>query len=80
MQGKFYLVRDIWPEDDRLQTLEKYSAPNVREATGGYPVYGLGQPTYEGLTGFMQALKDSGKQVKSSPRRVSIYLFIIYLI
>jgi len=38
-------------------------APNVSEARHGFPVYGLGQPTMNGIADFVQALKDGGKQV-----------------
>jgi len=51
------------PDDDKLGTLKQYLAPNVHEASHGFPVYGLGQPTKNGIRDFVQALEDRGKQV-----------------
>jgi len=65
-QGQYFLVRDVSPADDKLETLNQFLAPNVSEASHGFPVYGLGQPTMNGISNFVQALKDSGKQVSSS--------------
>lgn len=50
-------------DDDKLVTLGQFSAPNVREAAHGFPVYGLGQPTMNAVNDFIRALKDRGKQV-----------------
>jgi len=50
-------------DDDKLGTLSQYLAPNVSEASDGFPVYGLGQPTLNGITDFVEGLKDRGNQV-----------------
>jgi len=63
-QGQYFLVRDVGPDDDKLGTLQRFLAPNVSEASHGFPVYGLGQPTLNGITDFVQGLKDRGKQVQ----------------
>jgi len=62
-QGQYFLVRDVSPDDDKLGTLHHFLAPNVSEASHGFPVYGLGQPTMNGIRNFVQALKDGGKKV-----------------
>jgi len=63
-QGRYFLVRDVSCDDDKLSTLRQFSAPNVRESShGGVPVYGLGQPTMNAVNDFIRALKDRGKQV-----------------
>jgi hypothetical protein len=35
----------------------------VHQAAGGFPVFGMGQPTRDDLDGFIRKLKDTGKQV-----------------
>jgi len=62
-QGQYFLVRDVNEDDDKLGTLSQYLAPNVSEASDGFPVYGLGQPTLNGITDFVEGLKDRGNQV-----------------
>ena len=62
-QNKYFLVRDISTTMDRLATLSQFQAPNVRRCRGSYPVYGLGQPTKDGLTSIIQGLKEEGHQV-----------------
>jgi len=56
-------VRDVSADDDKLGTMKQFLAPNVSEASHGFPVYGLGQPTMNGITEFVQGLKERGKQV-----------------
>ena len=65
LQNKYFLVRDINTTMDRLATLSQFQAPNVRRCRGNYPVYGMGQPTKDGLTSIIQGLKEEGHQVKS---------------
>jgi len=43
--------------------MKLFKAPNVSEASHGFPVYGLGQPTMNGITDFVQALNDRSRQV-----------------
>ena len=62
-QNRYFLVKDVSEEVDRLGTLEKYNAPNLREYKGGLPVYSMGQPTRDGLTDFMDTLQSEGFQV-----------------
>jgi len=50
-------------DDDRLATLGQFSAPNVRESSHGFQVYGLGQPTMNAVNDFIRTLNDQGKQV-----------------
>jgi len=64
-------VRDVSSDDDKLGTMKLFLAPNVSEARHGFPVYGLGQPTMNGITDFVQALKSRGKQVSHSSSQVS---------
>ena len=63
-KGQYFLVHDVSPDDDKLGTLPQFLAPNVSEASHGFPVYGLGQPTMNGIRNFVQALKDGGKKVQ----------------
>lgn len=58
LQGKYFLVKDIHEDDDHLKTISTYLAPNCRQAGDGFPVYGMGQPTKDGLDNFMEGLKD----------------------
>lgn len=62
--GQYFLVQDVSEDDDKLATLSQFSAPNVREASQGFPVYGLGQPTMNSVNDFIRTLKDRGKQVR----------------
>ena len=64
------MVRDINTTMDRLATLSQFQAPNVRRCRGNYPVYGMGQPTKDGLTSIIQGLKEEGHQVKSIDSKI----------
>ena len=76
-QGQYFLVRDVCADDDKLGTLKHFSAPNVSEALHGFPVYGLGQPTMNGIADLVQELKDRGKQVLSAFRHSPPWITII---
>ena len=52
------MVGDQFKGIDELNTSAKYGAPNFRKAHGGYPVYGMGQPTSEGLKKVMDFLEN----------------------
>ncbi len=66
LQHKYFLVRDVSPAMDRLDSMSRYQAPNVRQGGEEYPVYGMGQPTKDGLTIIIQSLKADGYQVRVS--------------
>ncbi|XP_071498608.1 paladin-like [Diadema antillarum] len=54
IQEKYFMVADQFKDIDELNTTAKYGAPNFRKSHGGYPVYGMGQPTANGLRQVMQ--------------------------
>ncbi|ELT97506.1 hypothetical protein CAPTEDRAFT_103765 [Capitella teleta] len=59
IQNQFFMVKDVVPADiDRLGTYQQYLAPNLRKMNGPYPVYGMGQPTKDGLSNFMSHLRE----------------------
>ncbi|XP_077999424.1 paladin-like [Glandiceps talaboti] len=60
VQNKYFMVKDHYHGIDMLNTIKKYGAPNLRRAHGGYPVYGMGQPTREGLRQILETLLDDG--------------------
>ena len=64
-QNKYFLVRDVTESTDQLGTLPKYNCPNLRKCKGNFPVpiYGMGQPTRDGLTTMMDLLTEEGYSV-----------------
>ncbi|XP_074649067.1 paladin-like [Tubulanus polymorphus] len=62
VRNKYFMALDVGHKVDQLGTLKQYKAPNVRYAKGDLPVYGLGQPTLEGLELLIGNLKDDGYQ------------------
>jgi hypothetical protein len=60
-QGRYFLIRDTDVGDDRLGTFDDYLAPNVRQNSCDLPVYGLGQPTRNGLERLVGQLKECRK-------------------
>ena len=51
---------------DKLETQVQHLIPNLRRVSGdSYPVYGMGQPTKDGIKNFMQTLKDNGFEVRT---------------
>ncbi|XP_064616036.1 paladin-like [Liolophura sinensis] len=48
LKGKYFLVKDRSTCVDKLNTLKKFQAPNVRQAKG-FSVLGMGQPSQDGL-------------------------------
>ncbi|XP_033644456.1 paladin-like [Asterias rubens] len=60
VQEKYFMVADQFEGIDKLQTSEKYGAPNFRKAGGGFAVYGMGQPTGVGLERTMDIIAREG--------------------
>ena len=64
VQDRYFLIKDHFKGMDKLGTMEKYGAPNFRKAQGSYPVYGMGQPTRDGLEVVIQSLQENGHKVR----------------
>ncbi|XP_073441889.1 paladin isoform X3 [Dendrobates tinctorius] len=60
VQGKYFIVRDVYSKLDVLNTTSNLGAPNFRQAKGGYAVYGMGQPTLNGFKQVLQKLQNDG--------------------
>uniref|UniRef100_A0A8C5PW72 Paladin n=1 Tax=Leptobrachium leishanense TaxID=445787 RepID=A0A8C5PW72_9ANUR len=60
VQGKYFLVRDVYSKLDVLNTTSTRGAPNFRQAKGGYEVYGMGQPSLNGFKQVLQQLQSDG--------------------
>uniref|UniRef100_A0ABM0LZR8 Paladin-like n=1 Tax=Saccoglossus kowalevskii TaxID=10224 RepID=A0ABM0LZR8_SACKO len=60
VQGKYFMVKDHFHGIDELNTIKRFSTPNLHRAHGGYPIYGMGQPTKEGLQQILDMLLDDG--------------------
>lgn len=64
IQDKYFLIKDHFDGVDRLNTLQSCGAPNFRKAAGGlYPVYGMGQPSKDGLALVIETLIENGHRV-----------------
>ncbi|XP_071829664.1 paladin-like isoform X2 [Apostichopus japonicus] len=61
IQEKYFMVADHFKGLDELKTLESHGAPNFRKLEG-FPVYGMGQPSVEGLRRVMEHLYDKCDQ------------------
>lgn len=66
IQDKYFLIKDHFDGIDKLKTSDKYGAPNFRKSRGPYPVYGMGQPSRDGLAHVIQTLVESGHKVSIS--------------
>jgi len=64
IQDKYFLIKDHFEGIDKLKTLDKYGAPNFRKSCGPYPVYGMGQPSRDGLAHVIQSLVENGHKVR----------------
>lgn len=64
IQDKYFLIKDHFDGIDKLKTLDKYGAPNFRKSRGPYPVYGMGQPSRDGLAHVIQCLVENGHKVR----------------
>jgi len=73
IQDKYFLIKDHFAAIDRLKTLSKCGAPNFRKAGGLYPVYGMGQPSKDGLSLVIETLIENGHRV----RFFNLYLITI---
>ncbi|XP_015278729.1 PREDICTED: paladin [Gekko japonicus] len=60
VQGKYFMVRDIYSKLDVLNTTSSCGAPNFRQAKGGYSVFGMGQPSLNGFKQILQKLQNDG--------------------
>ncbi|XP_073241646.1 paladin-like isoform X3 [Porites lutea] len=77
IQDKYFLIKDHFDGIDKLKTLDKYGAPNFRKSQGPYPVYGMGQPSRDGLAHVIQTLVESGhKEIVSFNLREEPVIFV----
>ncbi|KAJ7324225.1 hypothetical protein JRQ81_017245 [Phrynocephalus forsythii] len=60
VQGKYFMVRDVYSKLDVLNTSKSCGAPNFRQAKGGYSVFGMGQPSLHGFKQVLQKLQNDG--------------------
>ncbi|XP_067876834.1 paladin-like isoform X2 [Heterodontus francisci] len=60
VQGKYFMVCDIYNKIDVLNTTGSYGVPNFRQAKGSYPVFGMGQPSLNGFKQVLQVLQQEG--------------------
>ncbi|NXE68616.1 PALD protein, partial [Calcarius ornatus] len=60
VQGKYFMVRDVYGKLDVLNTTGSCGAPNFRQAKGGYAVFGMGQPSLNGFRLVLQKLQREG--------------------
>nr|XP_016847680.1 PREDICTED: paladin isoform X1 [Anolis carolinensis] len=60
VQGKYFMVRDVYSKLDVLNTASSCGAPNFRQAKGGYSVFGMGQPSLDGFKQVLQKLQNEG--------------------
>nr|XP_033796342.1 paladin isoform X2 [Geotrypetes seraphini] len=60
VQGKYFMVRDVYSKLDVLNTTGSCGAPNFRQAKGGHPVFGMGQPSLAGFQQVLQKLQSEG--------------------
>ncbi|NWI41005.1 PALD protein, partial [Picathartes gymnocephalus] len=60
VQGKYFMVRDVYGKLDVLNTTGSCGAPNFRQAKGSYAVFGMGQPSLNGFKLVLQKLQREG--------------------
>nr|XP_015201945.1 PREDICTED: paladin isoform X2 [Lepisosteus oculatus] len=60
VQGKYFMVQDVYSKADVLNTTGSYGAPNFRQAKGSYPLFGMGQPSLSGFKQVLQRLQTQG--------------------
>ncbi|KAM6184839.1 paladin [Rhynchocyon petersi] len=60
VQGRYFMVRDTAEKMDILGTRDSCGAPNFRQARGGLPVFGMGQPSLLGFRRVLQTLQKDG--------------------
>lgn len=77
IQDKYFLIKDHFDGIDKLNTLETHGAPNFRKSRGPYPVYGMGQPSRDGLAHIIQTVVENGhKEVVSFNLREEPVVFV----
>lgn len=64
-QGRYFLVRDVTEQMDVLGTSGSCGAPNFRQARGGLPVFGMGQPSLLGFRRVLRKLQEEGHKVST---------------
>ena len=64
-QHKYFIVADQCKQEDALNTRQTTGVPNFRKCEGGYPVYGMGQPTRNGLSRLIDDLQKAECPVSS---------------
>lgn len=57
------MVQDVFSKADVLSTAGSFGAPNFRQSRGGFPLYGMGQPSLSGFKQVLQRLQGQGRQV-----------------
>ncbi|XP_067224663.1 paladin isoform X1 [Chanodichthys erythropterus] len=62
VQGSYFMVQDVFSKADVLSTAGSYGAPNFRQSRGGFPLYGMGQPSLSGFKQVLQRLQGQGHQ------------------
>ncbi|XP_051897611.1 LOW QUALITY PROTEIN: paladin-like [Pristis pectinata] len=60
VQGKYFMVVDIYSKIDVLNTMDSHGVPNFRQAKGNYPVFGMGQPSLNGFKKVLQIFQQEG--------------------
>lgn len=60
VQGKYFMVCDIYSKIDVLNTSGSHGVPNFRQAKGNYPVFGMGQPSLNGFQKVLQIFQREG--------------------
>lgn len=60
------MVQDVYSKADVLITSESCGAPNFRQVKGGYPLYGMGQPSLNGFKQVLQWLQAQGHEVSDA--------------
>ncbi|KAK2530830.1 Pald1 [Columba guinea] len=63
LEGKYFMVRDVYGKLDVLNTTGSCGAPNFRQAKGGYAVFGMGQPSLNGFKLVLQKLQREGHKI-----------------
>lgn len=65
IQDRYFLIKDHFKGIDKLKTMKDCGAPNFRKARGVYSVYGMGQPSRDGLAKTIQVLLECGHKVRN---------------
>ncbi|KAK2866807.1 hypothetical protein Q7C36_002863 [Tachysurus vachellii] len=62
VQGSYFMALDVFSKADVLNTTVTCGAPNFRQVRGGYPVFGMGQPSLEGFKQVLYTLQSQGHE------------------